>query len=85
MATLVEWFVKLLAKLVLKQYWNTDDMSHGQGKPQNGQGKVREFFEGSWLDTLAVLLNIDWKNSGVIPGNPSNALYSLGKSFATYS
>ena len=27
-------------------------MSHGQGKPQNGQGKVREFCEGSWLDTL---------------------------------
>ena len=29
-----------------------DNMSHGQGKPQNGQGKVREFCEGSWLDTL---------------------------------
>ena len=27
-------------------------MSHGQGKPQNGQGNVREFCEGSWLDTL---------------------------------
>ena len=30
-------------------------MSHGQGKPQNGQGKVREFCEGSWLDTLRYL------------------------------
>ena len=29
-------------------------MSHGQGKPQNGQGKVREFCEGSWLDTLNI-------------------------------
>ena len=27
-------------------------MSHGQGKPQNGQGKVREFCGGSWLDTV---------------------------------
>ena len=42
MATFGEWFVKLLAKLVLRQKWNADNMSHGQGKPQNGQGNVRE-------------------------------------------
>ena len=42
MATFGEWFVKLLAELVLRQKWNADNMSHGQGKPQNGQGNVRE-------------------------------------------
>ena len=31
-------------------------MSYGQGKPQSGQGKVREFCEGSWLDTLSPIL-----------------------------
>ena len=31
----------------------------GQGKPQNGQGKVREFCEGSWLDTLCILQKSD--------------------------
>ena len=42
MATFGEWFVKLLAKLVLRQKLNADNMSHGQGKPQNGQGNVRK-------------------------------------------
>ena len=34
-------------------------MSHGQGKPQNGLGNVREFCEGSWLDSLNVTMNRD--------------------------
>ena len=33
-------------------------MSHGQGKLQNGQGKVREFCEGSWLDTLKLFCTL---------------------------
>ena len=27
---------------VIRQWWNADNISHGQGKPQNGQGNVRE-------------------------------------------